>query len=69
MDNKEEAIRFLKGAVCGVILTAAVIITKNGYDAAHTFIGEEHLAVGEKAAVISSMLEQNNVRHRNSYFF
>lgn len=59
MDNKEEAIRFLKGAVCGVILTAAVIITKNGYDAAHTFIGEEHLAVGEKAAVIASMLEQN----------
>jgi len=59
VDNKEEAIRFLKGAVCGVILTAAVIITKNGYDAAHTFIGEEHLAVGEKAAVIASMLEQN----------
>ena len=54
MDNKEEAIRFLKGAACGVILTAAVIITKNGYDAAHTFIGEEHLAVGEKAAVIAS---------------
>ena len=61
MDNNEEAIRFLKGAACGVILTAAVIITKNGYDAAHTFIGEEHLAVGEKAAVIASMLEQNYI--------
>ncbi len=61
MDNKEEAIRFFKGAACGVILTVAVIITKNGYDAAHTFIGEEHLAVGEKAAVIASMLEQNYI--------
>lgn len=61
MDNKEEAIRFFKGAACGVILTVAVIFTKNGYDAAHTFIGEEHLAVGEKAAVIASMLEQNYI--------
>ena len=61
MEKKEDAVRFFKGIVCGVVLTAIFIVTKNGYDAKHVMFEEEKLGVVEKASVIASMLEQNYI--------
>lgn len=61
MENKEDALRFFKGIICGVILTSVLIVTKNGYDAKHAVFKENNMDIGEKASVIASMLEQNYI--------
>ena len=61
MENKEDALRFFKGVICGVILTSVLIVTKNGYDAKHAVFKENNMDIGEKASIIASMLEQNYI--------
>ena len=59
MADKQSAIRFLKGALCGAALCCAVFCGR-----AALFTEEktpENMTVGEKAALIASMLESNYI--------
>ena len=59
MADKQSAIRFLKGALCGAALCSAVFCGRAAF-----FTEEktpENMTVGEKAALIASMLESNYI--------
>lgn len=60
MNNREERLRFLKGVLCGV-LVSAVVSAVGIYGAKKVYFGKESMNVSEKAAVIASMLEENYI--------
>ncbi len=61
MKNKNEIIRFLKGAVCGAVVTSIIVIAKGSLDTKHAFFEPLPMTVSEKAAVIAAMLEENYI--------
>lgn len=61
MKNKNEIIRFLKGAVCGAVVTSIIVIAKGSLDTKHAFFEPLPMTISEKATVIAAMLEENYI--------
>ncbi len=59
MNNKKEAMRFLTGVVCGVVLTTAVCTFKDRHNSENIAYSPTNTA--EKAACIANMLESNYI--------
>lgn len=59
MNNKKEIIRFLVGAVCGIVVTAAFTSIKGGLGTES--IDYSSAPIAEKASVIAGMLESNYI--------
>jgi len=59
--NKKEIFRFLKGAVCGVVVTSVIVFAKGSFDTKHAFFEPLPMTVSEKAAIIAAMLEENYI--------
>lgn len=61
MKNKKDIIRFIKGVVCGAVVTSIIVFAKGSFNTEHAFFEPLPMTISEKAAVIAAMLEENYI--------
>jgi len=59
--NRTEIIRFLKGVVCGAVVTSIIVVAKGSFETKHAFFEPLPMTVSEKASIIAAMLEENYI--------